>query len=91
MEEKESNSIYDWVVIRRWGKPSENEELCILTTRGFLLTRIIRLHLRENLQAGRKVPGLRRYRTKNRADMKADKLNRRFKTGGYSSIREDGI
>ena len=85
----------DWLVMRLWGRASEGAEICVLTTRGFILARHYRLYLRCGVQHSKglckKVPGLRRYKTKRMAKAKADKLNKRFETSGYSAIREDSI
>jgi hypothetical protein len=86
----------DWLVVRRWGKPLDELEICLLTTRGSVLSRHIKQDIRRNLKnrgyAGYiKIPGLRRYKTQAGADRKAHILNIRFNTNGYSSIREDAI
>lgn len=91
-----SSCVYDWLVYRIWNKPIERVEICLLTTRGYLLSRIVKRHVRENLKrigtvAYTKVPGLRRYRTEGRAKNKAAKLNEKFNTTGYKFIREDKI
>ncbi len=87
---------HDWLVCRLWGKAIEKIEICLLTTRGFMLARHVRAHIKNNLQAkARKdhkpIAGLRRYRTRKRANDKAQQLNRKFSTDGYNSIREDEI
>ena len=86
----------DWLVMRLWGRVSEGAEVCILTTRGYLLARHYRLHLRrgvhhKGINVWKKIPGLRRYKTEKRAEYKANQLNRIFKTNGYNAIREDLI
>lgn len=93
----ESKAVFkDYLVMRLWGRASEGAEVCILTTRRYLLTR----HYRDDLRQGvrkedrsryEKVPGLRRYKTYKRADEKAQKMNKVFKTKGFSAIREDEI
>ena len=93
MEEKPE---YDWLVCRLWGKIAEKTEICLLTTRGYILARHIREHIRANIRAKgntfyKATAGLRRYRTKSGADKKVNQLNRKFKTNGYSSVREDEI
>ncbi len=87
---------YDWLVCRLWGKVIEKVEICLLTTRGFLLARYVREHIRETLMVkGKKhykeIKGLRRYRTEKRATQKAAQLNKKFNTAGYESVREDEI
>ncbi len=87
---------YDWLVCRLWGKVTEKIEICLLSTRGFMLARHIKKHIRENLaNIGEKgfkpIAGLRRYRTEKRANEKADTLNKKFKCTGYKSVREDKI
>lgn len=84
----------DWLVIRQWGKPEDKDILCVLTTRNSILSRHPREHIEKGvyhagLQIFKPVPGLRRYKTRCRADRKADDLNEKFSTNGYSSIRED--
>lgn len=83
----------DYLVMRLWGRVSEGVEICVLTTRGFLLARHYRLHLRDGHHgdAKKKIPGLRRYKTYKRANEKAQTLNATFETTGYSAIREDEI
>lgn len=86
----------DWLIMRLFNRPEEAVEVCVLTTRGKLLSRHARLHLREGVHhkgvnEWRKVPGLRRYRTEQRAKAKAVKMNEFFNTTGYSAIREDQI
>jgi hypothetical protein len=87
----QANSEYDWLIIRTWGKCNEDKEVCILTTRGFLLARYVKDHIRQGLKDQRRIPGVRRYKTQSGADAKAMFLNRKFKTSGYLSIREDQI
>lgn len=86
----------DWLIMRLFNRPEEGAQVCILTTRGKILSRHYRLHLREGvhhkgIDEWRKVPGLRRYRTEQRAKAKAEKMNKFFNTTGYSAIREDQI
>jgi hypothetical protein len=86
----------DWLIMRLFKRPEEGAEVCILTTRGHVLARHYRLHLRsghrpEGIDEWRKVPGLRRYRTEERAKAKAAKMNKYFNTTGFSAIREDKI
>lgn len=86
----------DWLIMRLWGRVSEGVEVCILTTRGYLLARHYRLHLRrgvhrEGVHLLKKVPGLRRYKTEKMAKVKAERLNNVFNTTGFSAIREDLI
>ena len=78
----------------------------MLTTRGYILSRHLRMDLKRGISfyyhqcanvltqvPGRKkkIPGLRRYKTEKRAKAKAERLNKYFKTTGYSAIREDQI
>ena len=85
-----------WLVIRKWGKPSDEHEVCVLTTRHNILSRHPKEHIRlglcdPELKVYEKVPGLRRYITEEAASKKANDLNEHFKTNGYSAVREDGV
>lgn len=94
--ETPNHNHYDWLVYRTWNKLNEDIEICILTTRGHLLSRLtkddIRLSLKKwGSQHYKQIPGLRRYRTENRAQEKASQLNERHGTTGHKVIREDQI
>jgi len=93
--EKTKPIFNDWLIMRLFNRPEEELEVCVLSTRGKLLARHCRLHLRHGVSykgvERRKVPGLRRYRTKQRAAAKADRMNDYFNTTGFSAIREDQI
>jgi len=84
----------DWLVIRTWGKDDEEFEICILTTRADILARHLKKVIRNSVLCSRfigKVPGLRRYKTKIKADEKVSQLNEKYKTTGYQSIQERRI
>ncbi|RLC37574.1 hypothetical protein DRH27_03735 [Candidatus Falkowbacteria bacterium] len=92
-EKERKPTFNDWLVMRLFNRPEETNEVCILTTRGRLLAR----HTRNDLKHGvyctikdvwRKVPGLRRYKTRKMAYAKAGKLNAFFNTGDYSAVQE---
>jgi hypothetical protein len=94
---RESKSVFkDYLVMRLWGRASEKTEICILSTRGHILSRHLKKHIRwgirqKGLSLFSPIPGLRRYKTYKRADNKAQKMNKIFETKGFSAIREDEI
>lgn len=94
-ESKAKPEFKDWLVVRLYNRDIKNAEICVLTTRrGYLLSRHSLLHLQEGIYhkgIWEKVPGLRRYKTKKRANIKAQKLNMIFNTNSYRAIREDEI
>lgn len=87
----------DWLVVRRFKRPQQNnDEVCILTTRSNLLARHKKEHLKYGERIGndggiRKVPGLRRYKTQSGAARKALKMNKIFNTNEHAAIRSDNI
>ncbi len=97
-DDEKKPEFKDWLVIRLWGRVTEKLEICVLTTRGKILSRHYRTHLsrgihHKGINVWKKVAGLRRYKTKSGAQLKADKLNAFFRDGdrvvkGYSAIRE---
>ncbi len=76
----------DWFVTRKFNN-QHHDIIVILTTRGSIMAR----YNRDKVRTGEKIKGARRYRTKNMADRKAEKLNKRFKTNSYDSVQEGKI
>ncbi len=93
---KNTLEFKDWLVIRLWGRYNERTEICVLTTRGYLLSRHLRMDIKrgihhKGINIWKKIPGLRRYKTEKMAKIKAKKLNGVFSTIGFSVIREDQV
>lgn len=96
MAQEKKPRFNDWLVMRLFNRPEEKNEVCILTTRGRILARHPRTSLKHGVydkieDVWRKVPGLRRYKTRNMAYAKAGKLNRFHNTGDYSAVQEDQL
>ncbi len=84
-----------YIIIRLWGRETESKEVCVLSTRGVLLSR----HYRRNIAQGvsydnqppMKLLGLRRFRTMGGAARRAAILNKHFQTNGYIAIKESDV
>ena len=85
----------DWLVARRFNN-IKKEEICLLTTRGYILARCNRREIRSglykpNIDKWGKVAGLRRFKTQQRACLTAEKLNRIFCTSDYIAVEENQV
>jgi hypothetical protein len=86
----------DWLVMRDFGSKRDQDEICVLSTRGDLLMRHPKEHVREGvpfneLDLFRPVGGLRRYITESAATRKAKQLNVKHSTLEYKAVRQDLI